>query len=126
MVHCVVDFGQEMAMMSSTTAVAAIAPHNAGSLSSLVTYAAQSDHVTEKPHGLAEKLHGLTEKIQNLGHHRSDSDSSTRLRPAGMYACLPFCSLFLRQIFSLYAQSIKSVTMNYLILYLLIRTHCLV
>jgi hypothetical protein len=29
---------------------------------------------------LAEKLHGLTEKLHSLGHHRSDSDTSTRTR----------------------------------------------
>ena len=75
-------------MMSSATAVAAIAPHNAESFSSLVAQAAQAQHdhipVVEKHHGLAEKLHGLTEKLHNLGHHRSDSDSSFRNR-SGKY-----------------------------------------
>ena len=82
-------------MMSSTTAVAAIAPHNAGSLSSLVAHSTtQQDHSfgsTEKHHGFAEKLHGLTEKLHNLGHHRSDSESGSRPRTG----YLSFYSLYI-------------------------------
>lgn len=29
---------------------------------------------------IAEKIHGFTEKLHSFGHHRSDSDTSTRAR----------------------------------------------
>lgn len=76
-------------MMGSTAAVAAIAPQNAGSLSSLVAHAAQQEHipvVVEKHHGFAEKLHGLTERLHSFGHHRTDSESSSR-RAGKLYLC---------------------------------------
>ncbi|ODM94692.1 Diacylglycerol kinase beta [Orchesella cincta] len=75
---------QEMAVKSSTTAVAAIAPNNAGSLSSLVAHSTQPDHnspAVERHRGLAEKIHGITEKLHTFGHHnRSDTDASCKSR----------------------------------------------
>jgi len=73
-----------MAVKSSTTAVAAIAPNNAGSLSSLVAHSTQPDHnspAVERHRGLAEKIHGITEKLHTFGHHnRSDTDASCKSR----------------------------------------------
>jgi len=64
-------------MSSSTTAVAAITPHNAGSLSSLVANSVKlEDHSSEKHFGLVDKLHGFTEKLHHLSHLRLDSEAS--------------------------------------------------
>ncbi|CAL8129646.1 unnamed protein product [Orchesella dallaii] len=82
---------QEMAVKSSTTAVAAIAPNNAGSLSSLVAHSTQPDHnspAVERHRGLAEKIHGITEKLHTFGHHnRSDTDASCKSRTDRKNSC---------------------------------------
>ncbi|CAG0904577.1 unnamed protein product [Darwinula stevensoni] len=75
---------QEMAVMSSATACAAITSHHA-SISNLqapdpASLTGSSQHVGSI---LAEKLHGFTEKLQHLGHHRSDSDGSSRTSRTG-------------------------------------------
>ncbi|KAF4522811.1 hypothetical protein B566_EDAN008072 [Ephemera danica] len=48
--------------------------------------AAAQQHHHSSGGGIAEKLHGLTEKLHNLGHHRSDSDASTRTRTGSIGA----------------------------------------
>jgi len=75
---------QEMAVLSSATACAPITSHTTtpGSVPNIATCVIDQATVnTDRPaHKLAEKLHGLTEKLHSLGHHRSDSDTSTRTR----------------------------------------------
>lgn len=68
----------KIAAVTSTTACAPLTPHT-GSMPDL----AKEIHLEtkeDKHYSLAEKLHGLTEKFQNLGHHRGDSDSTSRGR----------------------------------------------
>ncbi|KAJ8970751.1 hypothetical protein NQ317_016496 [Molorchus minor] len=82
---------KEMTVLSSTTACAPITAHNKGCCISIllpgstpnvnsVGEVVDRNHASEKPatYGeiLVEKIHGLGEKL--LGHHRSDSDCSTR------------------------------------------------
>jgi hypothetical protein len=86
---------QEMAVLSSATACAPITSHTTtpGSVPNIATCVidqatvntgsatGQQTPAHEKPtNKLAEKFHGLTEKLHSLGHHRSDSDTSTRTR----------------------------------------------
>ncbi|KYB26618.1 Eye-specific diacylglycerol kinase-like Protein [Tribolium castaneum] len=75
---------KEMAVLSSTTACAPITSHNKGSTPNVNSIGepieTKSQLSSEKPttYGemLVEKIHGFGEKL--LGHHRSDSDCSTR------------------------------------------------
>jgi hypothetical protein len=86
---------QEMAVLSSATACAPITSHTTtpGSVPNIATCVidqaalltgssiGQQTPAHDRPaNKLAEKLHGLTEKLHSLGHHRTDSDSSTRTR----------------------------------------------
>lgn len=71
---------QEMAVLSSTTACAAITSHTTSS--SNVNSTGLPGAGSSESHGvssLADKIHGLTEKLQAL-HHRSDSETSSRAR----------------------------------------------
>ncbi|PSN42095.1 Diacylglycerol kinase 1 [Blattella germanica] len=92
---------KEMAVLSSATACAPITSHTTtpGSVPNIATCVIDqatvntgcaTGHQTpahEKPtNKLAEKLHGLTEKLHSLGHHRSDSDTSTRTRTGSIGA----------------------------------------
>lgn len=68
-------------MLSSTTACAAITSHTTSS-SNVNSTGLPGGTSSEGGHGssLADKIHGLTEKLQALGHHRTDSEVSTRAR----------------------------------------------
>ncbi|XP_061943249.1 diacylglycerol kinase 1 isoform X3 [Apis cerana] len=72
---------KEMAVLSSTTACAAITSHTTSS-SNVNSTGLPGGTSSEGGHGssLADKIHGLTEKLQALGHHRTDSEVSTRAR----------------------------------------------
>ncbi|RWS16390.1 diacylglycerol kinase 1-like protein, partial [Dinothrombium tinctorium] len=87
----------KMAVVTSTTACAAVTSHNTGgslpelaydsllSGSTVLTNAGdqKKEGSIDKSHtgtGFAEKLHGLTEKLHQLSHHRSDSDCGSRGR----------------------------------------------
>ncbi|XP_049826476.1 diacylglycerol kinase 1 isoform X2 [Aethina tumida] len=74
---------KEMTVLSSNTACAPITSHNKGSTPNVNSVGEPLDKTLllgEKPatYGeiLVEKIHGIGEKL--LGHHRSDSDCSTR------------------------------------------------
>lgn len=46
------------------------------------TYSADINEKSNTYSGMiAEKIHGFTEKLHSFGHHRSDSDTSSRIRP---------------------------------------------
>jgi len=65
---------QEMAVLSSTTACAAITSHTTSSSNINST-----GGTSVESHGgstLADKIHGITEKLQALGHHRTESELS--------------------------------------------------
>ncbi|XP_063918612.1 diacylglycerol kinase 1 isoform X1 [Zophobas morio] len=76
---------KEMAVLSSTTACAPITSHNKGSTPNVNSVGEPIESKSLLPSGektatygemLVEKIHGFGEKL--LGHHRSDSDCSTR------------------------------------------------
>lgn len=69
-----------MAVLSSTTACAAITSHTTSN--SNVNSTGLPGGTSTDGHGssLADKIHGLTEKLQALGHHRTESEASTRAR----------------------------------------------
>ncbi|XP_043593768.1 diacylglycerol kinase 1 isoform X2 [Bombus pyrosoma] len=69
-----------MAVLSSTTACAAITSHTTSS--SNVNNTGLPGGTSSEGHtsSLADKIHGLTEKLQALGHHRTESEASTRAR----------------------------------------------
>ncbi|XP_072378619.1 diacylglycerol kinase 1 isoform X2 [Diabrotica undecimpunctata] len=71
---------KEMTVLSSTTACAPVTSHNKGSTPNVNSIGDPPKHTEEKAttYGemLVEKIHGIGEKL--LGHHRSDSDCSTR------------------------------------------------
>ncbi|XP_050584476.1 diacylglycerol kinase 1 isoform X2 [Bombus affinis] len=71
---------KEMAVLSSTTACAAITSHTTSS--SNVNNTGLPGGTSSEGHSssLADKIHGLTEKLQALGHHRTESEASTRAR----------------------------------------------
>lgn len=73
---------KEMAVLSSTTACAAITSHTTSS--SNVNNTGLPGGTSSEGHSssLADKIHGLTEKLQALGHHRTESEASTRARTA--------------------------------------------
>ncbi|XP_067004259.1 diacylglycerol kinase 1 [Anabrus simplex] len=85
---------KEMAVLSSTTACAPITSHTTtpGSVPNIATCVIDKDTGQQTPSAekptnkLAERLHGLTEKLHSLGHHRSDSDTSTRTRTGSIGA----------------------------------------
>ncbi|XP_069690666.1 diacylglycerol kinase 1 isoform X3 [Periplaneta americana] len=93
---------KEMAVLSSATACAPITSHTTtpGSVPNIATCVidqatvntgcatgGQQTPAHDRPaNKLAEKLHGLTEKLHALGHHRSDSDTSTRTRTGSIGA----------------------------------------
>ncbi|XP_030759408.1 diacylglycerol kinase 1 [Sitophilus oryzae] len=66
---------KEMTVLSSTTACAPITSHNKGSTPN-VNALTDLSNLTEKPKSFVERIQGLGESL--LGHHRSDSDCSTR------------------------------------------------
>lgn len=68
---------QEMAVLSSTTACAAITSHTTSS-SNVNSTGVPGGTSTESHIGssLADKIHGITEKLQALGHHRTESEIS--------------------------------------------------
>ncbi|KYN07619.1 Diacylglycerol kinase 1, partial [Cyphomyrmex costatus] len=68
---------QEMAVLSSTTACAAITSHTTSS-SNVNSTGVPGGTSTEGHVGssLADKIHGITEKLQALGHHRTESEVS--------------------------------------------------
>ncbi|KAJ8872303.1 hypothetical protein PR048_025907 [Dryococelus australis] len=82
-----------MAMLSSTAACAAITSHTRapGSVPNIATCGVDQSlgaPSVERPTSrFAEKLHGFTEKLHALGHHRSDSDTSTRCRTGTALYC---------------------------------------
>ncbi|EZA56115.1 Diacylglycerol kinase beta, partial [Ooceraea biroi] len=68
---------KEMAVLSSTTACAAITSHTTSS--SNVNSTGVPGGTSADSHGgssLADKIHGITEKLQALGHHRTESEIS--------------------------------------------------
>ncbi|XP_011632174.1 diacylglycerol kinase 1 isoform X1 [Pogonomyrmex barbatus] len=68
---------KEMAVISSTTACAAITSHTTSS--SNVNSTGGPGGASTESHGgssLADKIHGITEKLQALGHHRTESEIS--------------------------------------------------
>ncbi|XP_011265735.1 diacylglycerol kinase 1 isoform X2 [Camponotus floridanus] len=67
---------KEMAVLSSTTACAAITSHTTSS--SNVNSTGVPGGTSAETHGstLADKIHGITEKLQALGHHRTESEVS--------------------------------------------------
>ena len=69
-----------MAVLSSTTACAAITSHTTST--SNVNSTGLPGGTSTESHGssFADKIHGLTEKLQALGHHRTDSEASGRTR----------------------------------------------
>ncbi|XP_012274153.1 diacylglycerol kinase 1 isoform X1 [Orussus abietinus] len=80
---------KEMAVLSSTTACAAITSHTTSS--SNVNSTGLLGGGTSESHGgssLADKIHGLTEKLQALGHHRTDSEASGRARTGSVHPML--------------------------------------
>ncbi|XP_018354385.1 PREDICTED: diacylglycerol kinase 1 isoform X2 [Trachymyrmex septentrionalis] len=66
---------KEMAVLSSTTACAAITSHTTSS-SNVNSTGVPGGTSTEGHVGssLADKIHGITEKLQALGHHRAESE----------------------------------------------------
>ncbi|XP_018314087.1 diacylglycerol kinase 1 [Mycetomoellerius zeteki] len=66
-----------MAVLSSTTACAAITSHTTSS-SNVNSTGVPGGASTEGHVGssLADKIHGITEKLQALGHHRTESEIS--------------------------------------------------
>ncbi|XP_060523361.1 diacylglycerol kinase 1 isoform X3 [Cylas formicarius] len=66
---------KEMTVLSSTTACAPITSHNKGSTPN-VNAVGDLSSIAEKPKSFVERIQGLGESL--LGHHRSDSDCSTR------------------------------------------------
>lgn len=80
---------KEMAVLSSTTACAAITSHTTSS--SNVNSTGLPCGTSTESHGgssLADKIHGLTEKLQALGHHRTESEASTRARTGSVHPML--------------------------------------
>ncbi|XP_043499714.1 diacylglycerol kinase 1 isoform X2 [Polistes fuscatus] len=73
---------KEMAVLSSTTACAAITSHTTSSSNvnstGLPGGTSTDSHVGSS--SLVDKIHGLTEKLQALGHHRTESEASSRTR----------------------------------------------
>lgn len=69
---------QEMAVLSSTTACAAITSHTTSSSNVNSTSGIPGGTSTESHGGssLADKIHGITEKLQALGHHKTESEIS--------------------------------------------------
>lgn len=83
-----------MAVLSSTTACAAITSHTTSS--SNVNSTGVPGGTSAESHGgstLADKIHGITEKLQALGHHRTESEIS-RTRTGKIY----FVQLFYWQL----------------------------
>ncbi|GLV39634.1 Diacyl glycerol kinase [Carabus blaptoides fortunei] len=83
---------KEMAVLSSTTACAPITSHTKGSTPN-VNACGDAAHEKQSSSGgygglIAEKFHGLTEKLHSFGHHRSDSDTSTRARTGSVHPML--------------------------------------
>ncbi|XP_044739831.1 diacylglycerol kinase 1-like [Chrysoperla carnea] len=85
---------KEMAVLSSNTAFAPITSHSKGSTPNVNACgtAALTQEITEKSNTysgmIAEKIHGLTEKLHSFGHHRSDSDTSSRIRTGSVHPML--------------------------------------
>ncbi|XP_017774262.1 PREDICTED: diacylglycerol kinase 1 isoform X2 [Nicrophorus vespilloides] len=94
---------KEMAVMSSSTACAPITSHNKGrtvfsflgstpNVNSCCepvdtrNICVSTDKVASYSEMLAEKFHGFSEKL--LGHHRSDSDTSTRAKTGTVHPML--------------------------------------
>ncbi|XP_046819287.1 diacylglycerol kinase 1 isoform X2 [Vespa crabro] len=74
---------KEMAVLSSTTACAAITSHTTSSSNVNSTGLSGGGACTDSHVGsssLVDKIHGLTEKLQALGHHRTESEASSRTR----------------------------------------------
>ncbi|XP_077282356.1 diacyl glycerol kinase 1 isoform X2 [Temnothorax americanus] len=68
---------KEMAVLTSTTACAAITSHTTSS-SNVNSTGVPGGTSTESHVGssLADKIHGITEKLQALGHHKTESEAS--------------------------------------------------
>ncbi|XP_031786826.1 diacylglycerol kinase 1 isoform X5 [Nasonia vitripennis] len=81
---------KEMAVLSSTTACAAITSHTTSSSNVNSTGMGSGAAGGAESHGssLADKIHGLTEKLQALGHHRTDSEASSRMRTGSVHPML--------------------------------------
>lgn len=79
-----------MAVLSSTTACAAITSHTTSS-SNVNSTGVPGGASTESHVGssLAEKIHGITEKLQALGHHRTESEVS-RTRTGKVYPAISY------------------------------------
>ncbi|XP_033219485.1 diacylglycerol kinase 1 isoform X2 [Belonocnema kinseyi] len=78
----------KMAVLSSTTACAAITSHTTSS--SNVNSTGLPGGTSTESHGssFADKIHGLTEKLQALGHHRTDSEASAKARTGSVHPTL--------------------------------------
>ncbi|XP_023244972.1 diacylglycerol kinase 1 [Copidosoma floridanum] len=76
---------REMAVLSSTTACAAITSHTTSNTN--VNNTGLSTSQPSESHGssLADKIHGITEKLQALGYHRADPEASSRSRFGTIY-----------------------------------------
>ncbi|XP_020286623.1 diacylglycerol kinase 1 isoform X2 [Pseudomyrmex gracilis] len=69
---------KEMAVLSSTTACAAITSHTTSSsnVNSAVVTGGTSVESHSSGSTLADKIHGITEKLQALSHHKTESEIS--------------------------------------------------
>lgn len=65
-----------MAVLSSTTACAAITSHTTSTSNVNSTGLPGGTSIESHGSSFADKIHGLTEKLQALGHHRNDSEIS--------------------------------------------------
>nr|KAF7435862.1 hypothetical protein H0235_004053 [Vespula pensylvanica] len=82
---------KEMAVLSSTTACAAITSHTTSSSNVNSTGLPGGGACTDSHVGsssLVDKIHGLTEKLQALGHHRTESEASSRTRTGSVHPML--------------------------------------
>lgn len=68
-----------MAVLSSTTACAAITPYTApGSVPNVATCVIDSSRDSEFSKPLSGLFSGFTEKLQSLGYHKNDIEGRTR------------------------------------------------
>ncbi|KAK6620185.1 hypothetical protein RUM44_006586 [Polyplax serrata] len=75
---------KEMAVMSSTTACAAITPYTApGSVPNVATCVIDSGRDLEFSRPLGGIFSGFTEKLQSLGYHRNEIEGRTRTGSMG-------------------------------------------
>ncbi|XP_051163217.1 diacylglycerol kinase 1 isoform X1 [Leptopilina boulardi] len=78
---------KEMAVLSSTTACAAITSHTTSTSNVNSTGLPGGTSIESHGSSFADKIHGLTEKLQALGHHRNDSELS-RTRTGSVHPTL--------------------------------------